>query len=771
MSLAPGSPVGPYEIVALIGAGGMGEVYRASDPRLGRDVAIKVLHATGAGDAEQVARFEREARLLASLNHPNVATIHGVEHVDERSAIVMEYLAGPSLAELIARGPLDLHTTVRLATQIADGLASAHARGIVHRDLKPSNVIVTEGERVKLLDLGIAKSMEPPHQLATANGVHTRTGIVIGTPGYMSPEQSVGELVDARTDIWAFGAVCFEMLAGQSPFAGLSPREQLVSVMTGAVAWERLPAAVPTDLRTLLAQCLAAERDERLGDLTIVRAALRDTLRATSRETSPPLVARPHEGLAAEPTRAPSVVVLPFENLSVEPDTEYFSDGLADEISTDLSRIRALRVISRSSAARLKGDSRDLATRAQALGCRYVLEGTVRRAGSSLRITARLVDAVNDVQLWADKYGGVLDDVFSMQERVSRAIVDALAIQLSPREVARIAERPIGDVRAHESYLRARAEIWSFLPGSLDRAVAHLEAALQLIGDNALILEDLGVAYFQYVNIGAAIGREDAFLAKAEQCAQRIFLLEPDSPRGHIVRAHVHMARGEVHAAGRSFRRVLAANPQEVSALQMYVHLLGWLVGKAELWPDFVARLAAVDPLSGISHLVRAMALFFSGRLEDAIAAARAMVELDPITPVLRANLVMVLAYAGRTEEAEALTATVRAEADSDVGTWQIGLLRAAWRGDRAEVVRLTEGPHKQTALWDAELPWLLAIAHAQVGLHDDALDWLERAIDGGMINYPFFATHDRFLDPLRESPRFQRALGRAHRAWDAFEP
>ena len=772
MPLAPGARIGPYEVVALIGTGGMGEVYRATDPRLHRDVAIKLLRDDGGPDHEQAARFEREARLLASLNHPNVATIHAVEEFGPSRAIVMELVEGPSLAELVARAPIPIDVTARLASQVADGLAAAHARGIVHRDLKPSNILVAPGERVKILDFGIAKvAAAPPGTtgdawaLRNATGASaTRTGMVVGTPGYMSPEQAVGEAVDARTDAWAFGVVLFEMLAGTTPFPGRTLQESFVAVMTGAVAWERLPATLPRELRQLLEQCLASDVAHRLGDL----GRARDILRATP--TPAPAPALTPGRVAAEPPRAKSIVVLPFANLSPEPDTEYFSDGLTDEIITDLSRVRALHVISRSSAMRLKGDARDLATIGRDLACQYVLEGTVRRAATSLRITARLVDAANDVQLWADKYGGVLDDVFDMQERVSRAIVDALEIRLTPQEVAQIAERPIEDARAHESYLRAQAEIWSFLPGSLDRAVTHLQAALQLIGDNALVLQGLGVAYFQYVNIGAATGREEQYLALAEQCADRIFALEPESPRGYIVRAHAHMARGEIHASARAFRRVLAASPNELAALQMYVHILGWLVGKPAAWPPLVARLRALDPLGGMSHLVCSMALLFSGRFTEAVESARRMFALDPMIPVLRANFMMALCYDGQLEEAESLVAEVKAEPDSDVGTWQMGLFRAAWRNDAAEVVRLTNGPQRQTAMWDAEVPWILAAAHAKVGLKDEALFWLERAIAGGMINYPFFAQHDRFLDSLRGDPRFDQVLARARRAWEAFE-
>ena len=463
--------------------------------------------------------------------------------------------------------------------------------------------------------------------------------------------------------------------------------------------------------------------------------------------------------------------MLPFANLSPDPDTEYFSDGLTDEIITDLSRVRALRVISRSSAMRLKGDPRGLAAIARDLACPYVLEGSVRRAANSLRITARLVDAPNDVQLWADKYGGTLDDVFDIQERVSRSIVDALEIRLTPQEAAQLAERPIDDVRAQESYLRARSEIWSFMPGGLDLAISHLEAALRLVGDNALIYQGLGEAYFQYVNIGAAIGREEKLLQKSERCVEKIFALEPESPRGHLVRSQIQLARGDIHGCGRSLRRVLQAFPKDVTALQLYTHTLGWLGGKPEAAAPVAARLVDIDPLNAMSLLVCAMVPLFAGRFSEAVESAQRMFALDPVTPVWRSNYVMALSYARRFDEAEALTEALAAEPDSDIGTWWMGLLRAAWREDRAEVLRLADGPYQQqVAAWDAEVPWALASAHAAVGAKDEALLWLDRAIERGMINYPFLSEHDWYLNSIRGEARFSQAMDRAKREWERFE-
>jgi tetratricopeptide (TPR) repeat protein len=399
-----------------------------------------------------------------------------------------------------------------------------------------------------------------------------------------------------------------------------------------------------------------------------------------------------------------------------------------------------------------------------------VLEGSVRRAANNLRITARLVDAPDDAQLWADKYEGTLDDVFDIQERVSRSIVDALEIKLSPHEVAQLEERPIDDVRAQESYLRARNEIWSFLPGGLDLAASHLEAALQMVGDNALIYQGLGEAYFQYVNIGAAVGREEELIEKAEDCVDKIFALEPESPRGYLVRAQTQMVRGDIHGCARSLRRVLQVYPNEIVALQLYTHSLGWLGGKPEAAEPLAARLVDLDPLNPMSLLMSAMVPLFAGRFPEAVESARRMFELDPVTPVWRSNYVMALGYDRRFDEAEALTEGVVAQPDSDIGTWWMGICRAAWREDRAEVVRLADGPYREVAAWDAEIPWALASAHAAVGATEEALLWLDRAIDQGMINYPFLSEHDRYLDSIRGEARFQQAMERARREWERLD-
>ena len=771
-----GRTLAHYRITAAIGAGGMGEVYRASDTKLGRDVALKVLPAEMASSPERLERFRREAKALAALDHPGIVTVHSVEEANGLHFLTMQLVEGQPLDRLIPEGGMPQDRLLAIAASLSEALAAAHEKGIVHRDLKPANVMVTKAGRVKVLDFGLAQvtagEEETPRGSELSTAMRTRDGIVVGTVPYMSPEQVQGRAVDRRTDIFSLGVILYEMATGRRPFRADSAAGLMSAILRDEPEPAmRLRSGLAPALCRVIERCLAKEPAARFQTAADVEAALQVKPEAESgRVVEHRSDDLRKAGLAVGEPDTKSIVVLPFANLSPDPDTEYFSDGLTDEIITDLSRVRALRVISRSSAMRLKGDGRSLAAIGRDLACPYVLEGSVRRAANTLRITARLVDAPNDFQLWADKYGGTLDDVFDIQERVSRSIVDALEIRLTPQEAEQLAERPIADVRAQECYLRARSEIWSFLPSGLDRAISQLEAALELIGDNALLYQGLGEAYFQYVNIGGASGKEEEYLGKAERCAERIFALEAESPRGHLVRAPVQLARGDIHGCARSLRRVLQVFPNDVQALTLYAHVLGWLGGKPDAAAPLAARLVDVDPLSAFSRLPSVMVPLFAGRFSEAVEPARRMFALDPVTPVWRANYVMALAYNRRLEEAEALTEGVAAEPDSDIGTWWMGLCRAAWRADRAEVLRLADGPCQRAAAGDAEIPWLLASAHAAVGAKEEALVWLDRAIDRGMINYPFLSEHDRYLDNVRGDARFGRVMERARREWERFE-
>jgi serine/threonine protein kinase len=513
MSLSAGTRLGSYHIVSPIGSGGMGVVYEARDPRLDRLVAIKMLSPDVTRDDMARQRFLVEARAASALDHPNICTIHEInETPDGQLYLVMAYYHGETLTQKIARGPLVLEEALDVAIQVSQGLASAHAVRIVHRDIKPANLMVTANGTVKILDFGLAK-------LAGAEGV-TRTGMTLGTVAYMSPEQARGQDVDHRSDIWSLGVVLYEMLAGTPPFGG----DNLLSV--SHAIFEREPpllAGSASSAQSVVSRALRKGRENRYQSVTELVGALRTVQGAAA----PGVITR------SQPD-APFIAVLPFTNMSPDPENEYFSDGLTEEIIADLSQVRAFRVISRTSTMRLKGTDKDLKTIGRELNARYLLEGSVRKAGHSLRITAQLIDAADDVHLWADKYSGSLEDVLDIQERVSRAIVKALHVTLSPDEDRRVADRPIEDVRAYECYLRARHEIWRFTQEGLERALSLLRQGLEIVGDNALLYGTLGAVHWQHINAG--VGPVEHHLQKAEECVVKVFQLELDSAPGHYVR-------------------------------------------------------------------------------------------------------------------------------------------------------------------------------------------------------------------------------------------
>ncbi len=469
-----------YKILEKIGEGGMGVVYKAEDTKLERTVAIKFLPRQIAFNSEERERFKIEAKAAAALNHPNIATIYNIEEVDGDTFIVMEYIKGKELRELTTEDEkLSIEDVTNYATQIAEGLKAAHEEDVTHRDIKSANIMITEKGQVKIMDFGLAK--------VRGGAQVTKVGTILGTAAYMSPEQARGEEADHRSDIWSFGVVLYEMLTGELPFAG--DYEQAVAY--AILNEEPEPVSVlrsetPEGLQQVVDKALQKEGSARYE---IMAALLQDLHQPPTVAIKPPDIQK-------------SIVVLPFENMSADPDNEYFSDGLTEEIITDLSQVEALRVISRASAMQLKGTEKDIKAISRELQVQYVLAGSVRKAGNKIRITSQLIDPMSDAHLWAEKYSGTLEDVFDIQEKVSRSIVDALKLKLKPEEQEKIAERPIPNVQAFECYLRARPEMLRFTEGGLKRALRHLENGVDLIGENALLTASIGFFYWEFVGGG-----------------------------------------------------------------------------------------------------------------------------------------------------------------------------------------------------------------------------------------------------------------------------
>ncbi|MFQ5927922.1 MAG: protein kinase, partial [Terriglobia bacterium] len=524
-----GKTLGHYRIIEKIGAGGMGEVYRARDERLERDVALKVLPAGALADEAARKRFRKEALALSKLNHPNIETVYDFDTQDGVDFLVMEHIAGETLDAKVKQGALGEKEVARLGAQLAEGLAAAHAAGVVHRDLKPGNLRVTPDGRLKILDFGLAKLLRPavdPASAATAESL-TETQAVAGTLPYMAPEQLRGETVDARTDLWAAGAVLYEMAAGRRPFEA-----KLATALTDDILHKpppspgRLNPDLSSRLEEITLRCLEKDPEHRYQ-------SARDLLADFRRLSAPPAPAAPAT-LAAKP----SVAVLPFQNLSADPENEYFSDGMTEEIISKLSRIQQLQVASRTSVARFKGTQKDIKEVGQELGVRYVLEGSVRKAGNRVRITAQLIDTSSGFHLWAEDFQGELKDVFAVQEETALKIAAALNLRLSPQEQRAVQRRTTDNPKAYDAYLRGRALAeHADNREKLEAARRQFEQALEADSDYAPALAGLSLVESAYYR---NLDRSEARRQLAEQLARRALALDPDLPEAHFAFGYVH---------------------------------------------------------------------------------------------------------------------------------------------------------------------------------------------------------------------------------------
>jgi len=576
----------------------------------------------------------------------------------------------------------------------------------------------------------------------------TRTGSTLGTAAYMSPEQARGEDVDHRTDIWSLGVVLYEMLTGKLPFKGEHEAAVLYSIV------HEKPEAlsnVSAPLSSLISKVLQKDRALRYQTTSEFISDLER-------------LAAPHMQL---PRYEKSIAVLPFENLSPDPDQEYFSDGLTEEVISDLSNVTALRVISRSSAMTFKGTKKKVPEIAGELGVQYVLEGSVRKAGNSLRITAQLIDAANDAHLWAEKYSGTLDDIFDVQEKVSRSIVAALKLKLTPEESQKIAERPFDNVAAYQCYLRANVEIWRFTESSLDSALVHLQQGLDMLGANALLYSAMASAYFQLANIGA--GQEDC-IAKAEEYAQRALALDPDSPQAHFVMGVIAGAfRGDVNEWIHRLKTALVINPNFVDALRFLVGPYIISLGKLAAAEPLLQRMTQIDPLDPWNHVCRGLFLCYDGQYAASLDPFRRYYEADQDNPVAQFFYVTALVLERKLDEAFVIIDR-GAKATPDNACTKFGLLlKYALLKDRANAFQELTPEFQKTCRRDHQWSYFVALPLALLDVKEESLDWLENAINKGFINYPEL-NRNPHLDNLRSEERFKKLLERVKYEWEHFE-
>jgi serine/threonine protein kinase/Flp pilus assembly protein TadD len=742
-------PVGDrYTVDRELGRGGMAVVYLARDRKHDRPVAIKVLRPEIVA-GEDAQRFLREIQILARLQHPHILALLDSGATDEspsRPYYVMPYVDGETLRQRITReGPLPVAEALRLVREAGEALHYAHGEGLIHRDVKPENVLLSQGHAL-VADFGIARAAG----VAAGNRL-TQPGLSMGTPAYMSPEQAGGDReVDARADQYSLACVLYELLAGQPPFGG----PDLFSVLSQQVLAPVPPLTVlrpgvPGSVRRAVERALSKVPADRFGNVLEFLAALE----------APDVAAAPQKQ---------GIVVLPFANLSPDPDNAYFADGLMEEVIADLSRVRALTVISRTSSIKLKGTDWNLRRIGQELNVRYALEGSVRRAGSALRITAQLIDTETDAHLWGEKYSGTVEDVFDLQERLSRRIVEALEITLSPPEDREIAARPIADVRAFEYYQRARQEYYRYSSEGMAAARALAEHGLAVVGPNEALYGMLGTVYAWSPTVLLGVD-EETTLREAEACARRAFELNPGSAQGLSIMGQIAYRRGQPGEAVRLLAQACAADPNNPDAMHQLggAYLLGGRIGPMR---KVLTRLVELDPLTPSNHCLLGLSWSLGGDAPEAIPSHLRAIELDPRSTICRVCAGVALVAAGREAEAADQFEWLQRQPEEDSLAALARRFRHGLAGDRAAVCSPPGVAERAMAESDEYWAYLMAGAYALVGETDQALGWLEHAVTvRGWIDYVYFTRHDRFLESLRPTRQFQELMASAQERYQRF--
>jgi TolB-like protein/Tfp pilus assembly protein PilF len=781
MALAAGTSLGAYEVLSPLGAGGMGEVYRARHRRLGRDVAIKILPDDLASDPDRRHRFEREARAASALNHPNIVTIHDIDEDRGTHYIAMELVEGRTVRSLLAEGPLPPDRVIAIGRQIAEGLARAHAVGIIHRDLKPENLMVTEDGLVKILDFGLAKVVlgggEAGSEVSTVEQA-TRAGVLLGTVPYMSPEQAAGRTVDFRSDQFSLGTILYEMATGRRAFKKETTPETLAAIIEGEPEpLSRLGRGLPPALVMLVERCLAKKPEDRFASTSELAATL--GMAANETPLSPlrrrilwaviglagvavagvllPKVAERWRwrvpGAASPAIQA--IAVLPLENLSGDPEQEYFADGMTEALITDLAKIGDVKVIARSSTLRYRGTETPLAEIAKELGVDAVVEGSALRDGDRVRITAQLVEPRSRRALWANSYEGSFTGVLRLQGEVAQAIAGQIGAAVFPKEKQRL--KALRDVAPEvlEACLKGEFHVLRFTPQDFQTALQYFQAALDVDPDYAPAHAGVAFVWAAIVQSGAMPPREVG--PRALAAASRAVALDDESSRAHAALAIVEAEyEWDWNRAEAEYRRAIDLNPSNALARVFYAQLLAEQKHFDES-ADQRERGLALDPLNPFYQAVAGMQLAMAGRFDEAIARLRTNFAKNPGFGLGYGPLSLLLDREGRYEEAFAALkndfALTRADAE------MVKVLERAYAegGYRRAMLRTAEALEGRSATTYVASD-LVAGLYDRAGNTEKALDWLERGYEERCPTLIAIAVVP-FSDDLRSQPRFHALL------------
>ena len=800
-----GAKLGNYRILEKIGAGGQGTVYKATDTKLGRAVVIKVLPPELTVKEANLKRFEREARLASSLDHPNICTIFDLNEIEGVHFIAMQYVEGKNVRELVNGRPLDLRSALTITIQVADALAAAHERGIVHRDIKAGNVMVTPSGQVKILDFGLAKLVD---ESASPSNIHhtdlTEVGVPYGTATYAAPEQARGERVDARADIFSTGVLLYELLTGTWPFQGKTSVDVRHAVLHGdpIPLNEARPGGVPWQLQVILDRAIAKDPKQRYQKVGEFRDDLRTVLReleAGGAQSFDPIMpvapkhmagtgrmgramrwlrgitgdrSTPQKFSTSEPSAhetpvtslsggdRKSIAILPFKNVSNDPASGFYEFSLADAVITELARVRSLVVRPSSEIVKYQGVQVDPRQAGREMSVSAVLAAGFLRAGNRLRVTAQLVDVESGDLLWSDRIDAEATDIIGVQDKITQKIVDGLRLELSPDEKDRLEQQPTANAEAYEEYLRGRDALGRFVYKTIarkdiDEAIKHFERAAYLDPPFALAHSGLGKAYANRVIKGTG---EPGDYDLATEAFDRALALDPDllEPRRHMVL--IYLSHGEKDRARATAEKLVRESPND-PGVHFQRGVIARLDGEYEKALRCFERMARLSPAEKVvSSYNRARIFTYQLNFERAMKELDEGAAVEPDHPLIKTFRARALYYHGDVVKAAEILEQVLEQQPQLDGIRPIYATFLSALGFNEEARAQLTDEVIETANTDHDVSYWLASAYAMEGERDEALKWLRRAIELGNENRAWFET-DKNWDSLRDDPEYQQII------------